>query len=71
MAKYKNRDGIELSFTGNDSLSVLVREVIGETIKLTRLYDKDCIKSHKIALNNIRKSLKENFDIKDNDESIT
>ena len=65
MAKYKNKDGIELSFTGNDSLCVLVKEVISETIKLTKMYDKDCIKSHKMALNNVRKFLKTNFDIKD------
>ena len=32
--KYKNKDGISLSYTGNDSHQVLVREVISEAIKL-------------------------------------
>jgi len=61
--KYKNKDGIELSYIGNDSHQVLVREVISEAIKLTKMYDKDCIKSHKMALRNVRKFLKDNFDI--------
>ena len=61
--KYKNKDGIELSYTGNDSHQVLVREVISEAIKLTKMYDKDCIKSHKMALRNVRKFLKDNFNI--------
>ena len=34
MAKYKNKDGISLNHTGNDSHSVLVREVVGEAIKI-------------------------------------
>jgi hypothetical protein len=61
--KYKNKDGIELSYTSNDSHQVLVREVILEACKLTKMYDKDCIKSHKMALRNVRKFLKDNFDI--------
>ena len=61
--KYKNKDGIELSYTGNDSHQVLVREVISEACKLTKMYDKDCIKSHKMALRNVRKFLKDNFNI--------
>jgi len=32
--KYKNKDGIELSYTGNDIQSKLVKEVVGEAIKL-------------------------------------
>ena len=32
--KYKNKDGIELSYTGNDLQSKLVKEVVGEAIKL-------------------------------------
>ena len=63
--KYKNEDGIELSYTGNDSHQVLVKEVISEACKLTKMYDKNCIKSHKMALRNVRTFLKENFDIKE------
>ena len=32
MKKYKNKDGISLSYTGNDSHQVLVREVIGKAV---------------------------------------
>ena len=32
--KYKNKDGIELSYTGNDSHQVLVREVVSEAVRL-------------------------------------
>ena len=42
MKKYKNKDGIELNFTGNDSVSVLTREVISEAIKLLSFYDRNC-----------------------------
>ena len=64
--KYKNKDGIELSYDGhdNDVHVNLVKEVISEAIKLTRQYDKQCIKSHKMALRNVRKCLQENYYIK-------
>ena len=32
--KYKNKDGIELNYSGNDIQSKLVKEVVGEAIKL-------------------------------------
>ena len=32
--KYKNKDGIELSYTGNDVQTKLVKEVVSEAIKL-------------------------------------
>ena len=63
--KYKNKDGVELSYTGNTWHEVLVKEVISEACKLTKMYDKNCIKSHKMALRNVRTFLKENFDIKE------
>ena len=34
MSKYKNKAGDELSFTGDDSLTKLVKEVINETIRI-------------------------------------
>ena len=37
--KYKNKEGIELNFSGSDSTSVLVREVISEAVKLCSEYD--------------------------------
>ena len=65
--KYKNKDGNELNYDGhdNDAHVKLVKEVISEAIKLTRQYDKQCIKSHKMALRNIRKFLIDNFSIKE------
>ena len=42
MKKYKNKDGIELNFTSNDSLSILVKEVVSEAIKLLSFYDRYC-----------------------------
>tara|TARA_Y100000593_G_C4287980_1_gene326605 strand:- start:671 stop:892 length:222 start_codon:yes stop_codon:yes gene_type:complete len=69
--KYKNKDGIELSYDGheNDVHVKLVKEVIKEAIKLTRQYDKQCIKSHKMALRNIRKFLIDNFSIKEQNDN--
>ena len=65
MKKYKNEDGIELNYTGNDSHQVLVREVIGEAIKLCDKYNLTDEISMRFALSNVKKFLKTNFDIKD------
>ncbi len=62
--KYKNKDGIELSYTGNDTHQVLVREVISEAVKILNMYDRKCNISMGIAMSNTKKFLKENFDIK-------
>ena len=53
--KYKNKDGIELSYTGNDIQSKLVKEVVGEAIKLLE-------HNHTQFTINF---LRENFDIKE------
>ena len=63
MEKYKNKDGIELSYTGNDSHQVLVREVISEAIKILGMYDRNCKISMGMAMGNTKKFLKTNFDI--------
>ena len=63
MKKYKNKDGIELSFTSNDTTSELVKEVVGEAVKLLSLYDRNCKISMNMAMSNCKKFLKENFDI--------
>ena len=65
MNKYKNKDGIELSFTGDDTTSVLVKEVIGEAIKLLSLYDRNCKISMNMAMGNCKKFLKENFNLEE------
>jgi hypothetical protein len=63
--KYKSKDGIELSYTGNDSHQVLVREVIAESIKILNMYDKNCKISMGMAMNNTKKFLRANFNIED------
>ena len=64
MEKYKNKDGIELSYTSdNDSHQVLVKEVIGEAIKILGMYDRNCKISMGMAISNTKKFLKTNFDL--------
>ena len=38
MEKYKNQDGIALNYEGEDSHKVLVREVVGEAIRILSTY---------------------------------
>ena len=55
--KYKNKDGIELSYTGNDMQTKLVKEVISEAIAiLDKRFYPEC-----------KEFLKENFNIEDED----
>ena len=61
--KYKNKDGIELSYKGNDIHKVLVREVVEEAIKILNMYDRSCKISMGMAMMNTKKFLKTNFDI--------
>ena len=63
MTKYKNKDGIELSFTGNDQTSVLVREVIREACKILLTYNGDDKQSMGFALFKARDFLNINFDL--------
>ena len=63
--KYKNKDGIELNYIGNDSHKVLVREVVGEAIKILGMYDRSCKISMGYAMTNTKKFLKENFNLED------
>ena len=63
MSKYKNKDGISLNYTGDDSHKVLVKEVVGEAIKILNMYDRSCKISMGMAMMNTKKFLKTNFDI--------
>ena len=63
--KYKNKNGIELNFTGEDSTSVLVKEVVSEAIRLSSEYNWHDETSMRFALGNVKKFLVENFDIKE------
>jgi len=63
MDKYKNKDGIELNYQGDDIHKVLVREVIEESIKILNMYDGNCKISMGMAMNNTKKFLRSNFDL--------
>ena len=63
MNKYKNKDGVELNYKGNDSHQMLVREVIEEAIKILGMYDRSCKISMGMAMSNTRKFLRTNFDL--------
>ena len=64
MNKYKNKDGIELSYTNdNDVHQQLVKEVIGEAVKISNKYNMWDKASCQVALHNVREFLKVNFDL--------
>ena len=65
MSKYKNKDGIELNFTGNDSTSVLVREVISEAVRLCSEYNWSNEVSMRFALQRTKDFLIENFNLEE------
>ena len=70
MTKYKNKDGIELSITDNNTSSVLIREVISEAIKILTSYNRFDSRSAEWAMHRCKVFLVENFDIskeKEND----
>lgn len=67
MEKYKNKDGIELSYTGNDIHQVLVREVISEAISL--LDFKPSYNGCEDSVSKCKEFLKVNFDIKGSNDT--
>ena len=65
--KYKNKDGIELNYKGNDSHKVLVKEVITEAIKILTTYNRMDGRSCEYALQRGVNFLKDNFDLWEDD----
>ena len=63
MSKYKNKDGIELNYTGNDLQSKLTKEVVTEAIKILTTYNRMDGRSVEYALNRGVNFLKDNFDL--------
>ena len=61
--KYKNKDGIELNYKGNDLHKVLVREVITEAVRLCSEYNWHDKTSMRFALSRTKDFLKENFNL--------
>ena len=64
MTKYKNKQGIELNFTGGDMQSKLVREVVEEAINIFEGYNRFDARSAEWALSRGVNFLKENFYLK-------
>ena len=65
MNKYKNKDGIELSFTGKDEFTKLVKEVVSKAVGMFDEYNKWDKNSSEMALDKIKKFLKENFNLEE------
>ena len=65
--KYQNKDGIGLNFTNNSSTSVLVKEVVSEAINMLDGIPGQDLQSLS-GIGDTIEFLKENFDIKDENE---
>jgi len=63
--KYKNKDGIELNYTSKDIHTELVKEVVGEAVKLCSEYDWNSEYSMRFALSRTRDFLIENFNLEE------
>tara|TARA_R100000005_G_C4933615_1_gene161393 strand:+ start:503 stop:709 length:207 start_codon:yes stop_codon:yes gene_type:complete len=61
--KYKNKDGISLNHTGNDTHSKLVREVVSEAVNICSQYNWHDEVSMRWALERTKDFLIENFDL--------
>ena len=69
MTKYKNKDGTELNYTGNDVQSTLTREVVEEACKILGEYNRSDLRSAEWSLHRGINFLLENFDIEDDERS--
>ena len=65
MSKYKNKDGIELNYKGNDSHKVLVKEVITEAIRILNSHNISDAQSMGWAIDRCVGFLETNFAIRD------
>ena len=65
MSKYKNKDGVSLNYSGDDSHKVLVREVISESIRILNSHNMFDKQSMGWAIDRGINFLEENFDIKE------
>ena len=64
MSKYKNKDGMELSYTNdNDTHQILVKEVISEAIRIFENYNRFDGRSCEYALHRGVNFLKDNFNL--------
>ena len=63
--KYKNKDGMEINYSGNDIQSKLTKEVVTEAINIFTTYNRYDCRSAEYALHRGVNFLKDNFDIDD------
>ena len=63
--KYKNKDGIELNYSGDDSHKVLVREVVEEAIRILNSHNHFDSQSKSWAIDRGIHFLETNFNIGD------
>ena len=69
MNKYTNQDGIELNYTGKDVHSKLVREVVGEAVKILSTYQINSPQSMMWAIQECQEFLRVNFNIMESGRS--
>tara|TARA_R100001460_G_scaffold78735_1_gene119729 strand:+ start:301 stop:519 length:219 start_codon:yes stop_codon:yes gene_type:complete len=69
--KYKNKDGIELNYKGDDIHRVLVREVISEAIRILNSHNHFDSQSKSWAIDRGINFLETNFDIKEECNEIS
>ena len=65
MSKYKNKNGISLNYSGDDSHQVLVREVITQAIRILNSHAISDSQSKSWAIDRCIHFLEENFDIEE------
>jgi hypothetical protein len=66
--KYKNKEGLELNYKGDDIHKTLVKEVVSEAIKILTTYNRMDGRSVEYALHRGVNFLKDNFDLWGDDE---
>ena len=64
MEKYTNQDGIALNYEGDDSHKVLVREVVGEALRILSTYRMDSPQSMGWAIQECKEFLRVNFNLR-------
>lgn len=65
MEKYKNQDGVELNYTQRNSPhTTLVKEVVGEAIRILNTYQLDSPQSMMWAIQECQKFLRVNFNLR-------
>ena len=63
--KYKNKDGIELNYTSKDTHTKLVKEVVGEAIRILKSHSHFDSQSKSWAIDRGIGFLETNFDIEE------